>query len=88
VAGDGFDEFVRPERTLDFRRPVRTDCTGTSAPAGAAERFDNSPAIYGWVSRQPKITVPRGTAENLVAVRKHLSSLAGLWTMAGNESQP
>jgi hypothetical protein len=34
------------------------------------------------------LKVPRGTAENVVAVRNHLSSLAGLWTIAGHESQP
>jgi hypothetical protein len=49
--------------------------------------FENSPAIYGWVKRQPNEKVPRGTAENwwpsaktfrpgwdlMVAVRKHPS---------------
>ena len=56
--------------------------------------FENSPAIHGWVRRQPSEKVPRGTAEKpgglsaMVAVRKHLSSLAGLWTMAGIKSQP
>ena len=30
---------------------------------------DNSPAIHGWVSRQTKVKVPRGTTEKLVAVR-------------------
>jgi hypothetical protein len=30
----------------------------------------------------------QGRQENVVAVRKHLSSLAGLWTIAGIESQP
>ena len=49
----------------------------------AERRDDNSPAIYGWVMRQPNEKVPRGTAENVVAVRKHLSSLAGLWKIAG-----
>jgi hypothetical protein len=29
-----------------------------------------------------------GGRPQVVAVRKHLSSLAGLWTIAGNESQP
>ena len=29
----------------------------------AERRDDNSPAIYGWVKRQPNGTVPRGTAE-------------------------
>ena len=43
--------------------------------------FENSPAIYGWVKRQPNEKVPRGTAERffrpgwdlMVAVRKHPS---------------
>jgi hypothetical protein len=25
VAGDAFDKFICPERTVDFRRPFRTD---------------------------------------------------------------
>ena len=54
----------------------------------AERRDDHSPAIHGWVRRQPKVKVPRGTAENVVAVRKHLSSRTGLGTMAGIESQP
>jgi hypothetical protein len=69
----------------------RVGCEGGEV----AERCgENSPAIHGWVSRQPNEKVPRGTAEKeggraqVVAVRKHLSSLAGLWTMEGIESQP
>ena len=54
----------------------------------AERRDDNSPAIYGWVMRPSNIKVPRGTAENVVAVRKHLSSLTGLWKFADHESQP
>ena len=54
----------------------------------AERRNDNSPAIPGWVKRQSNTKVPRGTAENMVAVRKDLSSLTGLWTIAGYGSQP
>ena len=59
-----------------------------AAPDGAGERFDNSPAIHGWVKRQQNEKVPRGTAENEVVVRKHLSSRTGLWKIADHESQP
>jgi hypothetical protein len=31
--------------------------------------------------------IPRGTAENVVAVRKGVSSLTGLWMFVGDESQ-
>ena len=31
--------------------------------AVAEQRDDNSPAIHGWVKRQPNVKVPRGTAE-------------------------
>jgi hypothetical protein len=61
---------------------------GEMAFAVAERRNDNSPAIYGWVMRPSNIKVPRGTAENMMAVRKDLSSLTGLWEIAGDESQP
>ena len=47
--------------------------------------FDNSPAIYGWEYRNPNIKVPSGTADNVVAVRKDLSSLTGLATIPNRE---
>ena len=40
--------------------------------------FENSPAIYGWVHGSETSSVPSATAEYVVAVRKDLSSLAGL----------
>jgi hypothetical protein len=48
----------------------------------AERRIDNSPAIHGWVKRQQNEKVPRGTAENFFRPG------TGLWTIAGNESQP
>jgi len=48
-----------------------------------AERCgDNSPAIHGWGKRQSNVKVPPRDG------RKILSSLAGLGTIAGDESQP
>jgi len=34
----------------------------------AERRDENSPAIYGWEMRPSNVKVPRGTAENVVAV--------------------
>jgi hypothetical protein len=47
----------------------------------AERRDENSPAIHGWVRRQQMKKSRRDG-------RKILSSLAGLWTIAGIESQP
>jgi len=54
-------------------------------PTGQPE---NSPAIYGWVSRQTKLKIPRGTAEKWMAARKNLSSRDGNLESADDESQP
>ena len=74
-----------PTRRAGGRRSKRNHgafCRGLMAalPPSAASP-DHRPAIPGWVSRQPNAKVPRGTAEKpggrpqVVAVRKHLSSL-------------
>jgi hypothetical protein len=82
-------QFGVDERRLNIWSDVAMELNAKSQRGQGAERCDdNSPAIHGWVSRQPNVKVPRGTAENLMAVRKHLSSLAGLWKIAGHESQP
>jgi hypothetical protein len=50
------------------------------------ERQDeNSPAIYGWVRNVNREKVPSGTAEYLVNVRKHLSSLPGLFIIRNRQ---
>jgi len=46
---------------------------------------ENSPAIYGWEYRNPIFRIPAGTADNVVAVRKDLSSLTGLETIPNHE---
>ena len=46
---------------------------------------ENSPAIYGWEYRNPIFRIPAGTADNVVAVRKDLSSLTGLATIPNHE---
>ena len=69
---------VRPPQTA-IGRCLRTatnwDSAGERTRLGGrfrrrASAPENSPAIHGWVRRQPNEKVPRGTAENEVVVRK------------------
>ena len=64
------------QRVFEFL--LREGCEGGEV---AERRNDNSPAIHGWVKRQQNESPARDG-------RRILSSLAGLWMMAGNESQP
>jgi hypothetical protein len=59
-----------------------------------AKRHDeNSPAFQGWEMRHQIEKSREGRQRmwwpsSMVAVRKHLSSLTGLWKMANHESRP
>ena len=79
VMGDGKREFHRAKDAKAAK--LQRDAMTIAQPFMAGS------------SRQQNEKVPRGTAEKrvavaMVAVRKHLSSLTGLWTIAGIESQP
>jgi len=66
--------------------PVSPKIRAKTLPDGAAKCDDHSPAIYGWVIVR-QIYESRAGRQNVVAVRKDLSSLTGLWMFANNESQ-
>jgi len=58
------------------------------ATPGNAKHPDNSPAFQGWVERRAWGKSPAGTTENVVAVRKDLSSLTGLENVAEENPPP